>query len=159
MKKLSLNLTPTTLVDLNTLFLFQSDDQANFMAAFTSKDFADSDAYVSKYSKFLSDPEIRMCTIRLNNVVVGSISNYIMFGENEITYWIDKEYWGKGIASAALNAFLKLEPARPIFGRAAFDNLASQKVLLKNGFVKIGSDKGYAYSRGIEIEEFIFKLV
>ena len=82
-----------------------------------------------------------------------------MFGENEITYWIDKEYWGNGIASAALNEFLKLEPARPIFGRTAFDNLASQKVLLKNGFVKIGTDKGYANSRGIEIEEFIFKLV
>jgi RimJ/RimL family protein N-acetyltransferase len=51
-----------------------------------------------------------------------------------------------------------MESARPIFGRTAFDNFASQKVLMNNGFVKIGVDKGFANARGIEIEEFIFKL-
>jgi RimJ/RimL family protein N-acetyltransferase len=159
MDVLSIELAITTLDDLNSLYVFQIDQQANLMAAFTSKDYADKEAYITKYSKFLSDPDILMCTIRLKGLVIGSISKYVMFEENEITYWIDKDYWGKGIASLALNEFLKMESARPIFGRTAFDNLASQKVLMNNGFVKIGVDKGFANARGMEIEEFIFKLV
>jgi len=47
---------------------------------------------------------------------------------------------------------------RPIFGRTAFDNFASQKVLEKNGFVRIGKDKGFANARQAETEEFIYKL-
>ncbi|HQF28456.1 MAG TPA: GNAT family protein, partial [Bacteroidia bacterium] len=69
-----------------------------------------------------------------------------------------KSFWGKGIATVALREFLKVELSRPIYGRTAFDNLGSQKVLLSNGFEKIGTDKGFANGRGEEIEEFIYML-
>lgn len=81
-----------------------------------------------------------------------------MYGDAEITYWIDKGHWGKGIATKALKKFLTIEPARPLFGRTAFDNFASQRVLKKCGFEKIGIDKGFANARGEEIEEFIYRL-
>lgn len=51
-----------------------------------------------------------------------------------------------------------METARPIVGRVAFDNFGSQKVLEKCGFVKIGTDKGFASVRGTEIEEFTYEL-
>ena len=51
-----------------------------------------------------------------------------------------------------------MESARPIFGRTAWDNIGSQKVLEHNGFKLIGKDKGFANARKMEIEEFIFKL-
>ena len=60
MDVLKIELAITTLDDLNSLFVFQIDHQANFMAAFTSTNYADKDAYISKYSRFLSDPDIRM---------------------------------------------------------------------------------------------------
>ena len=53
---------------------------------------------------------------------------------------------------------MQIELTRPIFGRVAFDNFGSQKVLEKCGFVKIGLDKGFANARQTEIEEFIYKL-
>ena len=81
-----------------------------------------------------------------------------MEGDAEITYWIDRKFWGRGIATKALKELLKMEPARPIFGRVAFDNFGSQKVLEKCGFEKIGSDKGFSTVRGTEIEEYIYKL-
>ncbi len=94
----------------------------------------------------------------MNNEIVGSISKFVMEGDNEITYWIDKKYWGKGVATTALQNFLTIENTRPIFGRVAFDNLGSQKILEKCGFVKIGTDKGFANARQAEIEEYIYKL-
>ncbi len=154
----SISLLPSTNEDLLAFYEFQLDPDANFMAAFTAKDSFNKSAYVEKYSKFLLDPTIHMCTIRINEIIVGSISKFVMFDESEITYWIDKSFWGKGIATIALREFLKIELSRPIYGRTAFDNFGSQKVLENNGFKKIGIDKGFANARGKEIEEFVFIL-
>ena len=151
-------LTKTIEEDLNAFFQFQLDREANYLAAFTAKDPNDKAAYIEKYTPFLTDPTINMRTIKINDEIVGSIAKFVMHGDAEITYWIDKKFWGKGIATAALKALLALEDTRPIFGRVAFDNFGSQKVLEKCGFVKTGTDKGFANARQAEIEEFIYKL-
>lgn len=153
-----IKLRPTAVDDLETLFQFQLDDEANHLAAFTSKDSANKEAYIAKFTKLLADPTINNQTIIADTVIVGSIAKFIMEGDAEITYWIDKNFWGKGIATNALKDFLALETTRPLFGRVAFDNLGSQKVLEKCGFVKIGTDKGFANARQTEIEEFIYRL-
>lgn len=142
--------------DLEQLFLFQLDPQACYQAAFMAKDHADKEAYIAKYTKFLSDPDKNLRTILVNGIIAGSVSKFVMEGHAEITYWIDKQYWGQGIATKALNEFLKIETARPIYGRVAFDNIGSQRVLEKCGFIKVGTDRGFASARQAEIEEFIF---
>ncbi|WP_369804269.1 GNAT family N-acetyltransferase [Chitinophaga sp. MD30] len=70
-----------------------------------------------------------------------------------------QKFWGQGITTTALDNFLTLESTRPIFGRVAFDNFGSQRVLEKCGFVKTGTDKGFANARQTEVEEFIYKLL
>jgi RimJ/RimL family protein N-acetyltransferase len=154
----TITLTETTADDLHLLFEFQLDEEANYLAAFTAKDISDKVAYLEKYTKHLADPTITMRTIKANDEIIGSVAKYMMEGDAEITYGIDKKYWRQGIASTALADFLKIELARPIFGRVAFDNYGSQKVLEKCGFIRIGSDKGFANARQAEIEEFIYKL-
>lgn len=154
----ALSLTRTILEDLQVLYQFQLDEEARYHAAFTSKETTDKQAYIDKYSKLLSDPTIHMRTIRIENEIVGSIAKFVMEGKNEITYWIDKKFWQQGIGTTALKEFLKLEPIRPIFAHTAFDNISSQRVLEKNGFGKIGTDKGFAYERQKEIEEYIYSL-
>ena len=158
MKYPNLTLTKTEKEDLNAFFQFQLDNEANYMAAFTSKDPTDKTAYIEKYSKFLTDPTINMRTIKVNDEIVGSLAKFEMEGDAESTYWIDLKFWGQGIATTALKNFLKIEEVRPIYGRVAFDNYGSQKVLEKCGFVKIGKGKGYANARQTEIEEYIYKL-
>jgi RimJ/RimL family protein N-acetyltransferase len=151
-------LRKTEITDLAFFFIFQLDKEANYLAAFTSKDPADKTAYLQKYTKLVNDPTINMQTILVGNSIAGSIAKFEMEGKAEITYWMDKKCWGKGIATKALTAFLKNENSRPIFARVAFDNFGSQKVLEKCNFVKIGTDKGFANARQAEIEEFIYKL-
>ncbi|WP_353196491.1 GNAT family N-acetyltransferase [Parapedobacter defluvii] len=153
-----ITLRPTEITDLEDLFLFQLDDDANYLAAFTSEDPTDKQAYFEKFTKLLNDPTVNQQTILADENTVGSIAKFERNGEAEITYWIDKTYWGKGIATTALRDFLSIETIRPIFGRVAFDNYGSQKVLEKCGFVRIGFDKGFANARRVEIEEFIYSL-
>ena len=156
--KLNIKLRPTEISDLDNLFQFQLDKEGGYLAAFMPKDPTDKSAYINKHTKLLNDPTINNQTIIFDNTVVGSIAKFIMEGDTEITYWIDRNFWGQGIATSALNDFLKIESTRPIYGRVAFDNLGSQKVLTKCGFIKIGTDKGFANARQTEIEEFIYKL-
>ena len=153
-----IKLRRTDIPDLDTLFLFQLDKEAGFLAAFIPKDLTDKSAYLAKFTKLLSDPTINNQTILVNNIIAGSIAKFVMAGEAEITYWIDRKLWGQGIATQALTIFLNNEPARPLIGRTAFDNFRSQKVLENCGFIRIGSDKGFANARQTEIEEFIYKL-
>ncbi len=151
-------LTRTVKDDLERLFQFQLDPEAIYLAAFTPKNPHDRAAYIEKYTKFLGDPTIHMQTIHVNDRIVGSIARFYIEEDAEITYWIDRPYWGQGIASSALTCFLKMEPTRPLFGRTAFDNIGSQRVLEKCGFVRTGEDKGFANARQAEIEEFIYRL-
>lgn len=158
MSNITITLAKTEKDDLLAFFQFQLDQEARYLAAFTPKDPNDKAAYMEKYTKFLTDPTINMRTIIIDKVIAGSIAKFEMEGEAEITYWIDKKFWGKGVATKALEDFLIIENTRPISGRVAFDNFGSQKVLEKCGFVKIGKDKGFANARQAEIEEFIYKL-
>lgn len=153
-----ITLRKTEVADLDTFFLFQLDKDAIYLAAFTPKGPTDKAAYLSKYTKLLNDPTINMQTIMVGGIIAGSISKFEMGGDAEITYWIDKKFWNKGVGTTALKNFLTIEKIRPIFGRVAFDNLGSQRVLEKGGFVRIGKDKGFANARQAEIEEFIYKL-
>ena len=158
MNSRNISLRKTEILDLEILFEIQLDAQANYLAAFISKDYADKSVFIEKHKKLLNDPTVNNQTIIFNDVIVGSIAKFVMFGDNEITYWIDKKYWGKGIATETLRMFLEIEPTRPLLGRVAFDNYGSQKVLENCGFKKIGTDQGFANARKTEIEEYIYKL-
>ena len=155
---LNIHIRPTKIADIDILFYFQLDKQARYLAAFTNKDSTDKSAYLTKFTKLLADTTVNNQTILMGDRIVGSIAKFIMHGDAEITYWLDKNFWGHGIAKKALSDFVKIEHTRPIFGRVAYDNFASQKVLEQTGFVKIGADKGFAQERQAEIEEFIYKL-
>jgi RimJ/RimL family protein N-acetyltransferase len=156
--KPGIKLRPTEIPDLDHLFEFQLDEEGGYLAAFMPKDHADKSAYLAKYTKLLNDPTVNNQTIVMGDTIVGSIAKFVMEGDAEITYWIDRKFWGQGIATKALKKFLTIETARPLFGRVAFDNFGSQKVLEKCGFIKTGIDKGFANARQAEIEEFIYQL-
>lgn len=155
---LDIALRPTKIDDLEILFQFQMDKEGGFLAGFMPKDPTDKTAYLDKYIKLLNDPSINNQTITIDNIIVGSVAKFVMEGDAEVTYWIDRKMWGKGIAASALRIFLGMETTRPIFGYVAFDNYGSQRVLEKCGFVKIGTEVSFANARQTEIEAFRYKL-
>jgi RimJ/RimL family protein N-acetyltransferase len=144
--------------DLAIFFNQQLDPDANYMAAFTAEDPADRAAFMAHWKKILGDDTIIKNTILFDGQVAGNIGSFEMFGERVVGYWIGQQYWGKGIATRALAAFLSLVKVRPLFARVAKDNVASIRVLQKCGFTITGEDKGFANARGNEIEEYILTL-
>lgn len=146
--------------DLPIFFQYESDPAAVYMAAFTAKNPADRDVFDAHWKKILGDETIVKRTILFNGDVVGSVASFLdqQFGKREVTYWIGREYWGKGIATRALSVFLSELKIRPIYGRASKDNVASIRVMEKCGFKITGHGKGFANARGKEIEEVVLEL-
>jgi RimJ/RimL family protein N-acetyltransferase len=151
-------LRPVQGEDLAVFFEQQLDPAASHMAAFTAADPADREAFDAHWTRILGDERVTLRTILFDDQVAGHIATFERSGQPEITYWLGKAYWGKGVASKALLSFLTLVEIRPLFARVAKDNIASIRVLEKCGFTVAGEDQGYANARGREIEELILRL-
>jgi len=144
--------------DLPIFFEQQLDPAAGDMAAFTDKDPADRDAFTARWTRVLSDETITKKTILFEGSVAGYIASFKRLGNPEVAYWIGKEYWGKGIATRALSELLRHLETRPLYARAAKDNIASLRVLEKCGFRISGEDRAFANARRGEVDEFILEL-
>jgi RimJ/RimL family protein N-acetyltransferase len=69
-----------------------------------------------------------------------------------------KDFWGRGLATQALEAFPRRVTMRPLYAQAARDNFASIRVLEKCGFIACGKDKEFSYNRDEEVEEVVLVL-
>jgi RimJ/RimL family protein N-acetyltransferase len=99
-----------------------------------------------------------MRAITAGGRLAGSIASFRADEDTEVTYWIDRAFWGQGIASRALALLLDTVPTRPLRARAASDNVGSLRVLAKAGFAVVGTEIAYANARGTDIEETILRL-
>lgn len=143
--------------DLPVFFRQMNDPEALHMAAFTPKDPGDRDAFDAHWKRIRASDAVHR-TVLADGDVVGSAAVYGEPGEREVTYWIDRAYWGRGIATAALRELLVQVPERPLYARAAADNAGSLQVLHKCGFRVTAEASGYANARGAEIDELVLTL-
>ena len=118
--------------DLPILFQQQLDPEAVAMSAYPAKDRGE---FMRHWEGIMKNKNVIARTIVYKEKVAGHIicwkeGKY----EQRIGYWIGKEFWRRGIASTAVAKMLLLVNIRPLFAEVANHNLASQKVLQKNGF-------------------------
>ncbi len=145
--------------DLDHFFAHQQDADAQRMAAFIAEDPSDRTAFDAHWTKIRAQDTIDIRTIESEGDVVGHVASFVADGWLEITYWIDRAAWGRGIATDALHTFLQtVATERPIYARCATDNDRSTRVLEKCGFTKIADERGYANARGAEIDETVWRL-
>lgn len=123
--------------DLPIFFEHQQDPQAVEMAAFVSRP---RDAFMVHWrERVLGSPDTIARTIVEGAQVVGYVSSYQREGRRLLAYWIGREHWGRGLASAAVRTFLGAhELTRPVFAEVAVHNQASLRVLRKCGFEPVG---------------------
>jgi len=141
--------------DLPVFFEHQRDPDANRMAAFPPRE---RDAFVAHWKKILVDPTSVIRTIVFEGEVAGNVLSFEHGGQREVGYWLGREYYGKGIATRALAAFLAQFPVRPLYAHVAKHNRASVRVLEKCGFAVVGDDKSFATLDGQTVEGVILKL-
>jgi RimJ/RimL family protein N-acetyltransferase len=141
--------------DLPIFYEQQLDPEATRMAGFPART---REAFMSHWTKIMADPSVQFKTILFNGEVAGNIVCFEQLGEREVGYWLGKEYWGKGVATRALEEFLKTIETRPLYAHVAKHNPGSKRVLEKCGFTIAGEDRFFSEFFGKNIDEYILAL-
>ena len=149
-------LRDVNVADLPAFFRIQSDPDANRMVVATPRDAAEFDA---QWARILSDPTIIAKAILADEVLVGHITCHKMDGRDFVGYWIAKEHWNRGIATAALALLLKQVVIRPLHARVARSNAASIRTLEKCGFTITSGQTFPASDHFPECERVILTLI
>lgn len=155
---MNVSLRPLEDRDLDTIYQQVTDPESVRMAAFTAEDQTDRRAFLNRMSRLRADTSVSYRVIDVDGAIAGTIASFRVDDQLEVTYWVDRTQWGKGIASAALQILLAETAERPLYARAASDNVGSLRVLEKAGFRRVGVNRDFAPGRGEEIEETILRL-
>jgi RimJ/RimL family protein N-acetyltransferase len=139
--------------DLPTLFQHQLDPDATRAAGYPARDW---EAFLAHWrNRVFADAANRAMAILVEGEVAGYVASWDGDGKRLIAYWIGKEFWGRGVAPAAVREFLRAhEHTRPIYAYVALANARSIRVLEKCGFQRCGEPA----AGPDESEEFLFRL-
>ena len=119
--------------DLPVFYEQQLDPDATRMAVFPARDRASFDAHWER--NILGNPDAIAQTILVDDEVAGNIGSWSQESIRLVGYWIGKEYWGRGVATRALTAFLHHVTERPLHAHVVEHNIGSIRVLEKCGFI------------------------
>lgn len=117
--------------DLPVFFEHQCDSEAADMVGFVPRARS---AFDEHWSKIIAEPSFIVRTVEADGEVAGYVSAFPRDNRSEIAYWLGREYWGRGIGKAAVEAFLRLHRERPVFGTVAVRNIGSLAILRRCGF-------------------------
>lgn len=121
--------------DLDAIFEQQADPESSAMAAVPSRDRAAFDAH---WRRILADETAVIRVIDVDGEAVGHVLSWPSEGRRYVGYWVAREFWGRGLATAALTEFVAELRERPLHALVSTDNVASIRVLEKCGFVEVG---------------------
>ena len=141
--------------DIPVFVRYQRDPESAHVAALGQSE--GTDELTIRWTRILKDPTACVRAIVFGDEVVGYVATFCRDEEYELTYWVDRQYWGRGIATTAVMILLAESP-RPVYARTASDNARSIGLLKRCGFGLISSTTTYAPSRGTEIDELVFRL-
>jgi RimJ/RimL family protein N-acetyltransferase len=143
----AVRLREITANDLPVFYEHQSDPQACRMAVFQPRPWP---AFLEHWRRILDDASLIKRTVTAGESVVGNIVAFEADDLHQVGYWIGRAHWGHGIATAAVALFLGEVTVRPLHAIVARSNLASRRVLEKNGFVRAAGQAALLADDGVE---------
>jgi RimJ/RimL family protein N-acetyltransferase len=139
--------------DLRLFYEFQLDPMAAAMAVFPSQ--VDLEVHRARWqTKILGNPDNIARTVLADGRVAGNMLCWPDDGRRLVGYWIGREFWGRGIGTAALRLFTAEIRQRPLHAMVAVTNAGSQRVLEKAGFRQI--ERHSSPEDGVA--EFVYRL-
>ena len=157
-----LRITPFEVSDAADLSALMNDEDIARMMASISHPFNEADA-----AEWISMRPFDRSTDGFGAKITlkdGTLVGFVGLGGDPVNtaYALGRGYWRQGFATEAMQAFLAdsfaIHRFEEITAGAMFDNLASQKVLLKLGFEKTGEKMHKASGRLEEAPLFLYRL-
>jgi RimJ/RimL family protein N-acetyltransferase len=137
-------LRPVEPADLPVFYEHQRDPAGIAMAGVGGRDHA---AFTEHWERILADDAALIRTVVVDGEVAGHVLSFERGDRREVGYWLGRDHWGRGVATAALVAFLGEERTRPLHAGVLPANGGSLRVLEKCGFAVRGEEDGLVILR------------
>lgn len=134
---MEVRLRPFADEDLPALFAHQLDPEATAMAGFPARD---EDAFRAHWARLAADPTVVTAVVEVDGRVAGNLGSWVEDDRRYVGYWFGREFWGRGIATEALRAFVEDVPDRPMYAHVVPHNAGSIRVLERCGFTPVSWD-------------------
>ena len=144
--------------DLDQFFAFQQDADAAHMAGFAPTNPKDRSIFDHHWGQLLEDEQSLVRTIDVEGQAAGSIAVYRDEDVHEVMFWTDKQFWGQGITTSAMDQFLQEFTKRPLRARVVVDNAGSLKILQSRGFTEISEEQVFSNVRAQVVTEKLLEL-
>jgi len=140
--------------DLQALYEHQADPESVKMAAVAAREREECFAH---WREVLADDTVNVRAIDVDGECAGHVVAFLRDGREppEVGYWIARSHWDRGVATAALAAFLEEEARRPLVAGVAVHNTGSRRVLEKCGFTVTETQTD---PKGDGVDEWRFRL-
>jgi RimJ/RimL family protein N-acetyltransferase len=140
--------------DLQALYEQQADPESVRMAAVPARE---REECFEHWRTVLADDSVYVRAIEVDGECAGHVVTFLRDGREprEVGYWIARSHWGRGVATAALAAFLEEETRRPLIAGVAVHNTGSRRVLEKCGFTLTETQTN---PKGDGVDEWRFRL-
>ena len=134
---MNVTLRPVEPDDLPVFYDHQCDEIAAARVGWTPRT---REAFDAHWAKIMADPACMLRTVLVDGVVAGNVVSWDAEGRRYTGYWLGREFWGNGVGSAAMRAYLDVETRRPLYADPIETNAASIALLRRCGFVAAGRD-------------------
>ncbi|MFJ9108845.1 GNAT family N-acetyltransferase [Streptomyces sp. NPDC102283] len=125
--------------DLEFFLAYEHDPEAVRRSRFPPRE---REAFMAHWtSKVLGDPANLVQTVVVDGATAGNIVAWWDGERRTIGYWLGRPYWGRGVGTRALTAFLERETARPLYADPVAGNTGSVRLLEKCGFTAAGTER------------------
>ena len=141
--------------DLDVFFEQQREPEGMAMALMPARE---REAFDAHWRRILADDNLLAWTIEADGEVVGNAVSWRLDGRQVVGYWLGREFWGRGLATAALAELVEELEQRPLHAWVARSNLGSIRVLEKCGFVRVGEESEHDERTGQVVELFLYEL-
>jgi len=145
--------------DLDAVFEMLRDADAVAQAAFTRADASDRASFDEWIAPRRASPDVSLHVVTERGGFAGIAAAFTVDGEREVTLWLARHAWGRGVATEALGLLVSREATRPLFARVAAHNAAGIAVLERAGFTEVSRSQQFAPGLGREAEEVVYTLV
>lgn len=145
--------------DLDAIFDMMRDPEAIALAAFTTADPHDRDAFDGWIARERATDEVVYTVVTEGGGFAGTAAVFSVDGDREVSVWLARHAWGRGVASEALALLVSREPERPLYARVAAHNAAAVAVLEHNGFTEVSRNAVFAPGVGRDVDEVVYALL
>ena len=136
--------------DLPVIYAQQADPEACELARVARRERDDFDRH---WERIRADKAVDVRVIDAGGQVAGYLVCFGSWdpeasaGPRQVGYWLGRDFWGRGIATAALGLFLEELEERPLMAFTSPDHRASQVVLERCGFARLDADEAAPWLR------------